>query len=112
MDKHWQALEQLTKELVSRIGEASFEEIEAYMERRNQLFSYLQRQQLSDTERRAYNSVAIRIDQDTNKIIKRMLELKAVSVAQLNKMASGKKQQQAYYPEPQEYDSVFFDKKR
>lgn len=112
MDKFWQALDQLTTELVARIHEVTFEELADYMEKREKLFSHLQRQELTPELREHCKPYADRILQHRAAIEERMHQLKEEAALQLIKLASGKKQQQAYYPEPQERDSVFFDTKR
>jgi hypothetical protein len=89
----------------------SFEEMEAYMESRNKLFAFLQRQELTDEHREQCRPYAELISQHRAVIEERMYQLKEAAAMQLIKVASGKKQQQAYNPE-QEIDSVFFDKKR
>lgn len=111
MDKYWQALVQLTEELTARLDEVSYEEMEAYMTKRNQLFSYLQRQRLSPELREQCRPYAERVLALAPVIERRMYALKEQVAEQLMKVTSGKRQQQAYYPE-QERESVFFDKKR
>lgn len=104
-------LAKTTEKVVSNIEQITYDEFAAYLDKRQWLIERMQRYEWSDEEIAACRPlVRIVLDADAT-LREKMIAFRDEASIELNKIASGRKQQHAYQS-TYEPDSLFFDRKR
>ena len=104
-------LERLTLAMVNRLDEADYEELEAFVEKRESHMEQIAAQEEQKPFLARYSEQVRRILEHDHAIKGRMLALKLEASEALSRMDKGKKQKSAYEA-AYSPDSYFFDKRK
>lgn len=111
MDKWIVELEQLTNQMIARLEIADFEELESFVEKREEIIDNI-KQELSELERQNYGRRVSNLLLTDQLILSRMNKLKDEARQHLLKVQRGRTQKSAYEAEYVTTDSMFFDYKK
>jgi hypothetical protein len=112
MDELLEQLERLCGNLVLNFEMVTFEELTDFMEQREEIFNELQHYEVSAIDKLKYKDLVNRILSYDPIIVAKMEQLKHEAEKELNKVASGRIQKNAYEGEHQLTDGMFFDQKK
>jgi hypothetical protein len=111
MDNLIKQLEMLTLEVIHNLAEMSYEEINAFVDKREQLVLEIQRHPLTEADKLRHQGVIHKLLDYDSTILGRMQELLEEADAGLGKMQLARRQNQAYAT-AYAPDSYFFDRKK
>jgi hypothetical protein len=113
MEQHILRIRQLSSDLMERLDECGFEEIDAYMKERTSLFEEMVLLQGEMPFRGEHAIEAGRVLEMDRRIVERMRVVQIQLGAEADKLQSGKKSK-SVYESPKNYslESYFFDSKR
>lgn len=111
MDNLVLKLKHLTDKLVETLNKASYEEIEEFVQQREEIMTQLQTQKFTSSELDKNRETMKQILQHDQIILARMTVLKEEASQSINKISSGKIQKNAY-DKSYSIDGVYFDKKK
>jgi hypothetical protein len=113
MEQHILRIRQLSSDLMERLDECGFEEIDAYMKERTTLFEEMVLLQAELPFRDELALEARRVLEMDRRIVERMRVVQIQLGAEVDKLQSGKKSKSVYEsPNNHSQESYFFDSKR
>jgi cytoplasmic iron level regulating protein YaaA (DUF328/UPF0246 family) len=104
-------LKQLTDQLVETLDNATYEEIDEFVQQREEIMTEFQTRKFSSSELDNNRETMKQILQHDQIILERMKALKDEATQSINKISSGKAQKNAY-DKFYSMDGVYFDKKK
>lgn len=107
-----QRLIQLSSDLISQGETSGLEDIEAYMQERDRVFTDLQHLTPASDQVVAFRPLVLRIAEMDAVITSRMTLLRDTALFEIEKINQGKRSKSAYDSPAYGDDSVFFDSKQ